>query len=271
MSLSAWYTFVENLERSYAGWDGRFYFERGELTINEEKVNEIAGRIASRLLVAEPLVDEYNGVRFYLNGDDHRPPHLFAWSGNPDQNANFAITNGSNPTCADGQVINSSAFPKAKLKDVKEWFSPSNRGRRVEKLMDYFLKHGEPDWFNLNEIFTEDELKRYKERKGGSLRKAYVKDKKDDELKEFEEIENKIKIVNCDFNDDYTLSLTFADGTRKTFDCKDKIFNNRNKDFRWFKEFQDIQEFKKGKAWSSIVIWNDNCDISAYELYVREK
>ena len=71
-------------------------------------------------------------------------------------------------------------------------------------------------------------------------------------------------------NDDYTLTVFFKDGSRKIFDVKDKIFNKTNQDYRWFK-LQDINEFKKAEEWGWAVRWDDDTDISSYELYIHGK
>ncbi len=70
-------------------------------------------------------------------------------------------------------------------------------------------------------------------------------------------------------NDDYTLTVFFKDGSPKLYDVKDSIFNKNNRDYPWFKKLQDINEFKKAKEIGWAVRWDDDTDISSYELYVH--
>lgn len=72
-------------------------------------------------------------------------------------------------------------------------------------------------------------------------------------------------------NDDYTLTVFFNDHSKKTYDVKDKIFNIYNPDYKWFKKLQDIDEFKKAEECGWAVRWDDNTDISSYELYINGK
>jgi len=233
-------------------------------------------KIAKEIL-ASPLVDEYNDCKFYLNSNDHRPPHLAVWSGNPSQKADVAITNGNNSSSyADGQIIHLGNFPRNKLNDLKEWFSQENRSNRMRKIMDYILERGEPSWFRLEEIFTEQELNEYNKRK--SEKKAFDTSRFDkkhmDTSKPWSpenDFEEMIQVKKCVFTDEYTLELQFADGKRKTFDVKDKIFNEHNSEYRWFKKLQDIDEFKKGHCYGWTVMWDDDRDISAFELYKNDK
>ena len=67
------------------------------------------------------------------------------------------------------------------------------------------------------------------------------------------------------------MSLTFADGKKKKFDVKDKIFNKSNREYKWFQKLQDKKEFLKGKFYTWIVMWDDDRDISSYELYMNDK
>lgn len=237
--------------------------------LNEDRIEKIAEKIAKDI-IAMPLVDEYKGVKICLNGNDHRPPHLMVWYVNPEQKADFAISNEN----SDGALLQECNFPKSKLKDIKEWFLPENREHRIQKLTEYFLERGEPVWFNLNEIFTIEELEKYNHTKENKIKTGFVNDTKLDINKEWS-LENNydklMEIKQCIFNDDYTLSLTFADGKKKKFDVKDKIFNKSNREYKWFQKLQDKKEFLKGKFYTWIVMWDDDRDISSYELYMNDK
>lgn len=128
----------------------------------KKRITRIAERlVAEREIIAVPLVEDYKGCKIRLNPNDHRPPHLAVWYGNPRQNADFIISSG--PT--DGQMLENGGFPHGKLKIINEWFAPANRPHRVDKIMDCLLKHGEPTWFSLPEIFTPAELAEYNRRK----------------------------------------------------------------------------------------------------------
>ena len=72
-------------------------------------------------------------------------------------------------------------------------------------------------------------------------------------------------------NDDYTLTVFFNDDSTKTYDVKDRIFNRDNPDYLWFKKLQDIDEFKKAEECGWAVRWDDETDISSYELYINGK
>ena len=127
---------------------------------------------------------------------------------------------------------------------------------------------------NLNEIFTIEELKKYNHTKENKIKTGFINDTKLDINKEWS-LENNydklMEIKKCIFNDDYTLSLTFADGKKKKFNVKDKIFNKSNREYKWFKKLQDKKEFLKGKFYTWIVMWDDDRDISSYELYMNDK
>lgn len=240
---------------------------------NKDKIEKIADKIAKNI-IAMPLVDEYKGVKTCLNGNDHRPPHLITWYINREQKADFAINNGNDQQYRDGELLQENNFPKSKLKDIKEWFSSENREYRIQKLIEYFLERGEPTWFKLNEIFTDDELEKYNRIKQDRIKTGFVNKTKLDINKEWS-LENNydklMEIKKCIFNDDYTLSLTFADGKKKVFDVKDKIFNKQNREYKWFKKLQDIKKFFKGEFYTWTVAWDDDTDISSYELYMNDK
>ena len=70
-------------------------------------------------------------------------------------------------------------------------------------------------------------------------------------------------------NDDWTLTVSFTDGAVKTYDVKPKVFDKGNRDYKWFKKLQDIHEFRKVVNWAWTAHWDDNTDLSAYELYVN--
>ena len=70
-------------------------------------------------------------------------------------------------------------------------------------------------------------------------------------------------------NDDYSLTVFFKDGSKKIYDVKDKIFNENNQEYFWFKKLQDINKFKKAEEIGWAVRWDDDTDISSYELYVH--
>ena len=85
---------------------------------------------------------------------------------------------------------------------------------------------------------------------------------------DYDEVTDIQKIIA---NDDYTLTVFFQDGSKKTYDVKDRIFDKNNQDYKWFKKLQDINEFKKAEEWGWVVRWDDDTDISSYELYVHGK
>ena len=72
-------------------------------------------------------------------------------------------------------------------------------------------------------------------------------------------------------NDDYTLTVFFKDGSKKTYDVREKIFDKGNQDYQWFKRLQDVNEFKKAEGIGWAVRWDEDTDISSYELYVHRK
>ena len=240
--------------------------------------------IDGKAILAMPLVTTYKGVQVYLNGNDHRPPHLVTiCPKKPNIRANFCINNGTDPKYTDGQLLNiSDEFDKGKLKDIKEWFTPENRPERMKKIMEYIVVRGEPSWFKIEEIFTPDELKKYE-----ALKKEHEqkndKDKQASIITALRAIDlskpwspendyDKItEIQRIIANDDYTLTVFFNDGSKKLYDVKDKIFNKNNQDFLWFKKLQDINEFKKAEECGWAVRWDDDTDISSYELYVHGK
>ena len=244
----------------------------------------VAGHVVGKAILAMPLVTTYKGVNVYLNGNDHRPPHLVTMCPNtPDIKADFCINNGTDTKYSDGQLLNiSHGFNKEKLKDIKEWFAPENRHERMEKVMEYIIVRGEPSWFKVEEIFTPEELEEYRAKKQehqqtdneGKQASTVTALRKIDLSKpwslenDYDEI---TEVRNIVANDDYTLTVLFKDGSKKSYDVKDKIFNKNNRDYFWFKRLQDINEFKKAEGIGWAVRWDDDTDISSYELYVHGK
>ena len=249
---------------------------------NDEKIDRIAKDIAGSMITAMAKVTTYKQINIYLNGNDHRPPHLVAMCpNNEEEKADFCINNGTDKKYPDGSLLTiTKHFPKDKLKDAKEWFAPDNREERINKVMNYILDRGEPTWFKVEEIFTDTELSEYNRRKnerkkqGEKEASTRIALKKPDLTKpwsldnNYDEVTNIVQIVA---NDDYTLSVWFQDGSKKTYDVHDKIFDKSNRDYRWFSRLQDLNEFKKVRNVRWAVIWDDDTDLSSYELYVNGK
>lgn len=63
-------------------------------------------------------------------------------------------------------------------------------------------------------------------------------------------------------HEDYTLSLKFADGSRKKFDMRPII--NKGK---VFKPLEDISFFMQAHEGGSGVVWDDQIDIAPETLY----
>ena len=64
---------------------------------------------------------------------------------------------------------------------------------------------------------------------------------------------------------DYTLLLTFADGTRKIYDARTLL----NKPI--YSQLKNITFFLRAKAEYGTVIWNDDIDIAPEHLYECSK
>lgn len=66
-------------------------------------------------------------------------------------------------------------------------------------------------------------------------------------------------------NNNYTLFLTFADGTQKIYDCKHLL------DKGVFRALKDPVFFNKAHVFFDTVAWDDKIDIAPEELYYNSK
>lgn len=62
-------------------------------------------------------------------------------------------------------------------------------------------------------------------------------------------------------NADYTLLLTFADGTKKTYNAKPLL------EKAIYAQLKNVAFFLKAKAECGTVVWNDEIDIAPEHLY----
>jgi hypothetical protein len=71
-----------------------------------------------------------------------------------------------------------------------------------------------------------------------------------------------IKVIAVKANDDYTLDLTFNDGSVKRFDVKPYL------KYEVFKELQDLRYFKRVKLAFGSVQWPNEQDIAPETLFL---
>ena len=69
------------------------------------------------------------------------------------------------------------------------------------------------------------------------------------------------KVKKVEPRDDYTLDLTFEDGSRKVFDMKPYL------DKGVFRELKDIKMFKTARVCFSSVSWANDADFDPEALY----
>ena len=74
-----------------------------------------------------------------------------------------------------------------------------------------------------------------------------------------------IKVTAVRANEDYTLDLTFSDGSVKRFDVKPYL------KYETFKELKDISYFKQVKLAFGTVQWPHEQDIAPETLFVEGK
>jgi hypothetical protein len=71
------------------------------------------------------------------------------------------------------------------------------------------------------------------------------------------------KVVAVTANDDYSLNLTFSDGSVKKFDVKPYL------DYEVFRELKDSEYFKQVRIAFGAVQWPHEQDISPETLYIE--
>ena len=71
------------------------------------------------------------------------------------------------------------------------------------------------------------------------------------------------KVIDASANDDFTLDLTFDDGSLRRFDMEPYL------DYPVFQKLKDIDYFRKFKIEFGTVQWTDEQDISPDTLYLE--
>lgn len=71
------------------------------------------------------------------------------------------------------------------------------------------------------------------------------------------------KVTTVTANDDYSLTLTFSDGTVKIFDAKPYL------DYEIFRELKDVNYFRQVRIAFGTVQWPHEQDISPETLYLE--
>jgi hypothetical protein len=71
------------------------------------------------------------------------------------------------------------------------------------------------------------------------------------------------KVIAVTANNDYSLSLTFNDGSVKLFDIKPYL------DYEIFRELRDLNYFRQTRVEFGTVVWPHGQDLSPETLYIE--
>ncbi|MBI4669565.1 MAG: DUF2442 domain-containing protein [Elusimicrobia bacterium] len=73
------------------------------------------------------------------------------------------------------------------------------------------------------------------------------------------------RVTNVAANDDFTLTLKFENGEKKSFDMHPYL------DFGVFKELKDFSYFKQARPFMGTISWPHGQDICPDTLYIESK